>query len=81
MEFTDGFIVAGLLMTLAGVILIYQSIKASPSEAKSQSKDVFFIGPLPIIVKGSRKWIVAAIGVTSVVLIWLASSSLDVGWF
>ena len=81
MEFTSGFLVAGLFMTLAGAILIYQSIKASPSEAKSQSKGVHFIGPIPIMVEGSRKWIVAAIGVASVVLVYLATSSLDIGWF
>ncbi len=81
MEFSSGFLIAGLLMTLAGAILIYQSIKASPSEAKSQAKGVHFIGPIPIMVDGSRKWIVAAIGVTSVVLVYLATSSLNLGWF
>jgi len=81
MEFTGGFLVAGLLMTLAGAILIYQSIKASPSEARSQAKGVRFIGPIPIMVEGSRKWIIAALGVASVVLIYLATSSLNIGWF
>ena len=81
MEFTSGFLVAGLLIILAGAILIYQSIKASPSEAKSHAKGVHFIGPLPISIEGSRKWIVAAIGVACVVLVWLASSSLNIGWF
>ena len=80
MEFISGFLIVGLLMTLAGAILIYQSIKASPSEAKSRAKGVYFIGPLPILVEGSRKWIIAAIGVASVVLVWLASSSLNIGW-
>jgi uncharacterized membrane protein len=79
-EFTSGFLVAGLLIILAGAILIYQSIKASPSEAKSRAKCVYFIGPLPILVEGSRKWIIAAIWVASVVLVWLASSSLNIGW-
>lgn len=81
MEFTSGFLVAGLLIILAGAILIYQSIKASPSEAKSNAKGVHFIGPFPIMVDGSRKWIVAAIGVASVVLVYLATSSLNLGWF
>ena len=80
MEFTSGFLVAGLFMTLAGAILIYQSIKASPSEAKSNAKGVHFIDPLPIMVEGSRKWIVAAIGAASVVLVYLVTSSLNIGW-
>ena len=68
------------MIILAGAILIYQSIKASPSEAKSNAKGVHFIGPLPIMFEGSRKWIIAAIGVASVVLVYLATSSLNIGW-
>ncbi len=84
MEITSGFLVVGLIMAFAGAILIYQSVKASPSEARSKAKGVFFIGQIPIILEGSRKWIVAALGVASIVLIWLASSSLSsgfIGWF
>lgn len=78
MEFTSGFLIVGLLMALAGAILIYQSIKPSTNETKA--KGVRFIGPLPIIVEGSRKWIIAAVAVTSIVLIWLAYNSLNIGW-
>ena len=84
MEITSGFLVVGLVTAIAGAILIYQIVKASPSEARSQAKGVFFIGPIPIIIEGSRKWIVAALGVASIVLVWLASRSLSsgfIGWF
>ena len=81
MEFTGGFLVVGLLMTIAGSILIYQSIKPSESEARTHAKGLYFIGPLSIIVAGSRKWIIATIGVTSIVLVWVLTSSLNIGWF
>ena len=84
MEITSGFLVIGLLMTLAGAILIYQSLKASPSEARTKVDGVVFIGPIPIIVSGSRKWIVAALGAAGVILLWLAVRSVETGimeWF
>lgn len=84
MEITSGFLVVGLLMTLAGAILIYQSLKASPSEASSHTKGVIFLGPIPIMVAGSRRWIVAALGAAGIVLLWLISSSINTGftgWF
>jgi uncharacterized membrane protein len=80
MEFTSGFLVVGLLMTLAGAILIYQSLKASPSEATTNAKGVVFLGPLPIMVAGSRRWIVAALGAAGIVLLWLISSSINSGF-
>jgi uncharacterized protein (TIGR00304 family) len=83
MEITSGFLVIGFLMTIAGAILIYQSIRANPSEARARVDGVVFIGPIPIIVAGSRKWIIAAIAATSMILIWLASGSFNMftGWF
>jgi uncharacterized protein (TIGR00304 family) len=71
MEFTSGFLVIGFLMTLVGAILIYQSIKANPMEARSRVDGVVFIGPIPIIVGGTRKWIIAAIVTASVIMLWL----------
>ncbi len=75
MEISGGFLIVGALMTLAGAILIYQSVKASPDEARAHVDGVVFIGPIPIIVSGSRKWIVAAIGVTVVVIVYLFADS------
>lgn len=80
MEITGGFLVVGLLMTLAGAILIYQSLKATPTEAKSHMDGVIFIGPIPIIVAGTRKWILAALGAAGVILVWLASSTINSGF-
>lgn len=84
MEITSGFLVVGSLMTLAGAILIYQSLKASPSEATSRTKGVIFLGPIPIMIAGGRRWIVAALGAAGIVLVWLISSSINtgfMGWF
>ena len=75
MEFSSGFLVIGFLMSLVGAILIYQSINATQSEVRSQVDGIIFIGPIPIIISGSRKWIIAAIVTASVIMIWLASGS------
>ena len=73
MEFTSGFLVIGFLMSLVGAILIYQSIRATPSEVRSRINGIMFIGPIPIVISGSRKWIIAAIVTACVIMIWLVS--------
>lgn len=59
------------MLTLAGAILIYQSVKASPSEASAHSEEIVYIGPIPIVIAGSRRWIVLAIAATCMILVWL----------
>lgn len=82
MGIISGFLLAGGLITLAGAFLIYLSLRASPHEV-SRKKGVFYLGPIPIMVTGMRKWIITALGVTSVILVWLVSSTLNLsimGW-
>lgn len=76
MGIISGFLLAGGLITLAGAFLIYLSLRAGPHEV-SRKKGVFYLGPIPIIVTGIRKWIITALGVTSIILVWLVSSTLN----
>ncbi len=80
MAITSGFLIAGLLMTLAGAILIYMSLKASPSEL-AEADGVLFIGTLPIVVKDERKWILTALVITSVLIMYLAVKNYYPGVF
>ena len=71
MEIASGFLLIGLLMTLAGAILIYKSLRASPHELSEENGGVRYIGPIPIVVNGGRKWILAALIITSVLIVYL----------
>jgi uncharacterized membrane protein len=71
LEIASGFLVIGLLMTLAGAILIYKSLRAGPSELSEANDGVRYIGPIPIVVNGGRKWILAALIITSVLIVYL----------
>jgi len=82
MGIVSGFLLVGGLITLVGAFLIYLSLRAGPQEV-SHKEGVFYIGPLPIMVTGIRKWIIAALGITGVILVWLVSSTLNLstmGW-
>ncbi len=82
MGIISGFLLVGGLITLVGAFLIYLSLRAEPQEV-SRREGVFYLGPVPIMVTGVRKWIIAALGITSVILFWLVSSTLNLsitGW-
>ena len=78
MEITSGFLLVGGFITLVGAFLIFLSLRAGPNEV-SRKEGVFNIGPIPIMVTGIRKWIITALGITSVILVWLISSTLNMG--
>jgi uncharacterized membrane protein len=82
MEIISGFLLVGGLITLVGAFLIYLSLRAGPHEV-SRREGVFYLGPIPIMVTGIRKWIITALGITSIILVWLVSSTLNLsimGW-
>lgn len=70
----------GCFMTLAGAFLIYLSLKAKPKE-DSESDDVYYIGSRPVMINSIRRLIIAALGVTSVVLVWLTYQTLNINAF
>ena len=82
MEISSGFLLIGGFITLVGAFLIYLSLRAGPQEV-SRKESIFYLGPIPIMVTGVRKWIIAALGITGVILVWLVSSTLNLsimGW-
>lgn len=82
MEIFSGFLLVGGFIALVGAFLVYLSLRAGPQEV-SRREGVFYLGPIPIMVTGVRKWIIAALGITGVILVWLVSSTLKLsimGW-
>lgn len=75
MEISSGFLLVGLLMTLAGAILIYKSLRADPHELDEDNDDVRYVGGIPIIVNGGRKWILAALIISSLLILYLITKS------
>jgi uncharacterized membrane protein len=69
MDVSSGFLAVGAVMVVAGAIMVYMSLRAGPSEGKSGGTAVIFIGPIPIVLGGSRRWVVAAIGAAAVILL------------
>jgi uncharacterized membrane protein len=83
MDVSSGFLVVGAAMAIAGAIMVYMSLRAGPSEVQSRGAAVIFIGPIPIVVGGSRKWVLAALGVAAVILLVMIVSSAQpelIGW-
>ena len=75
MEISSGFLIIGLLMTLAGAILIYVSLRAGPNDLNEENDGVRYIGGIPIIVNGGRKWILAALMISSLLILYLITKS------
>jgi len=83
MDVSSGFLVVGVAMAIAGAIMVYMSLRAGPSEAQSVGAAVIFIGPIPIVVGGSRKWVLTALGAAAVILLVMIMSSAQpelIGW-
>lgn len=64
----------GLAMMGLGVFLVLLSIWPRDEEAvvESRSVGVIFVGPIPIVLGGNRKWLFAAILGGSIVALLLA---------
>lgn len=83
MEVSSGLLFAGLALTLLGVYLVYLSLRAGPGEVDAAAVGVVFIGPIPLIVGGGRKWIIAALVVTAMIMLYMVSKQIKpdlIGW-
>ncbi len=83
MEASSGLLFAGLALVAVGVYLVYLSLRAGPGEADSGAVGVILIGPIPIIVGGGRKWIIAALAVIAVIMLYMVSKQISsdlIGW-
>ena len=75
MDISSGFLIAGLFMTLAGAILIYISLRADPDDLKEENAGIRYIWGIPIIVNGGRRWILAALIISSLLIFYLITRS------
>ena len=83
MDLTGGLLIIGLLMTLIGVLMVYISLQPNRKEIETKGMGIIFIGPIPIIIKGGRKWIVTALCIAGLILIFMYSVSQNpdlIGW-
>lgn len=75
MDVSSGLLIIGLLMALAGAILIYKSLRASPREMAEDNGEIKYIGSVPIMIDGNRKWILVALMISTVLIVYLATKS------
>jgi len=83
MEVSSGLLFVGVALTLLGAFLVYLSLRAGPGDVDAKAVGVIFIGPIPIILGGSRKWIIAALGVTAIIMLYMISKQIRpdlIGW-
>lgn len=83
MDVSSGFLAVGAVMVIAGAIMVYMSLRAGPSEVQSGGAAVIFVGPIPLVVGGSRKWVLTALGAAAVILLVMVMRSAQpelVGW-
>lgn len=83
MATSNGFIFIGSAMILLGIFMVYLSLRAKPGEVRTKGIGVIFLGPIPIIISGSRKWILTALGVVSIIMFFLVAKNLRpdlIGW-
>ena len=83
MEVSSGLLFVGVALTLLGAFLVYLSLRAGPREVDAKAVGVIFIGPSPIILGGGRKWIIAALGVTAIIMLYMISKQIRpdlIGW-
>ncbi|MFH2111908.1 MAG: DUF131 domain-containing protein [Candidatus Bathyarchaeota archaeon] len=83
MDVSGGFLALGLTLTVIGVIMVYISLRARPSEVQSRGVGVIFIGPIPLVMGGDRKLVLAALGVAAVIMVVIiarAAESNLIGW-
>ena len=83
MTFSSGLVFIGALMTIVGVYMVYLSLRASPNEMESKHMGVIFVGPIPLVFAGTRKWIITAVCVAAVVMLFMVTRSISpdlIGW-
>ena len=69
MNYSSECLLFGFIMIIIGSLLIYKSVIAHPIDFKSSSVGIIFLGPFPIVITGSRKWIITALGIFGFILV------------
>jgi uncharacterized membrane protein len=83
MAVSGSYLFLGVFMTLIGIFMVYLSLRAKPEEVRTSGFGIFFLGPIPLIIGGKRKWIVTALGITSIIMFFLVAKNIRpdlIGW-
>lgn len=83
MELSSSLLVVGLAITVIGVVMVYVSLRAGPGEARSGGAAVLFVGPVPIVLSGGRRWVLVAFAATAIIILVMVVRSAQpglVGW-
>lgn len=76
MEIFSGFLVVGLLMIIAGAILIFVSLQASPQDVYEYSDRTIYVGIARGSMNSGRKWILTALLISSILIIFLIAKNI-----
>lgn len=83
MAVSGSYLFLGVFMTLTGILMVYLSLRAKPEEVRARGFGIFFLGPIPLIIGGRRKWIVTALGIASIIMFFLVAKNIRpdlIGW-
>jgi uncharacterized membrane protein len=80
MIYSNECLIIGSLVTIIGTLLIYKSLRAHPIYFKPRGVGIIFLGPIPIVFTGSRKWIITALGIIIVFLLILNWRHTLISW-
>lgn len=78
-------LVLGLALTAMGTIMLLLSFRPREGrgDVEHRGVGVLFIGPIPIVFGGSKRWFVIGIAVAAVVALLLLAASMNpdlIGW-
>lgn len=74
MDPSAAMLALGLAMAGLGVFLIFLSMRTGSRDVETRGMGVIMIGPIPIIIGGSRRWIVIALVAFSVIAILMLAA-------
>jgi uncharacterized membrane protein len=83
LELSSSLLAIGLAITVIGVVMVYVSLRAGPGEARSGGAVVLFVGPVPIVLSGGRRWVLVAFAATAIIILVMVVRSAQpglVGW-
>jgi uncharacterized membrane protein len=83
MDVSGGLLALGLTITIIGVLMVYLSLRADPSETQSRGIGVVFIGPIPLVLGGSGRLVLIALGIGATILLLIMIGSAEpnlIGW-
>lgn len=65
------FVLIGTSIIFIGAFLVFKALKAQPQEIESKKIGILFLGSIPLIISGSRKWIIMTLGIAGIIFIFM----------